>query len=459
MKESLQGTDEQIAHIFVVDDDQISLKTLRRILEKAGYKVFTFSNPLRALDSLEENVCDLLITDLKMPFMNGLELFNRAQQAHPPLEGIIITGYASLEGAIEATKEGAFHYLAKPFQPEHLRDLVTRALERKFLKEPLSGEQMNPNPQPAGPVMIGNSPAIIRVKEMVAQIASSECSVLITGESGTGKELVARAIHAQSTRAAGPFVAFNCGAFSEDLIANELFGHEKEAFTGAASRKAGLMESADGGTLFLDEIGDMPLSMQVKMLRVIQEREVLRVGSSHPVGINVRFLAATAKDLKSAVRESAFRQDLYFRLNVVEIHVPRLSERQQDIPLLAYHLLYKFMNKTAKRIHGISDDAMELLKAYPYPGNVRELENILERAVAVCNGKTILVKDLPSDLANLDLYTYERPDGSHFSLEELERDYIQHILKLTGGIRGRAAEILGIDRASLWRKIKKHNLE
>ena len=307
--------------------------------------------------------------------------------------------------------------------------------------------------------MIGNSPAITRVKEMVAQIASAECSVLITGESGTGKELVARAIHAQSTRAAGPFVAFNCGAFSEELIANELFGHEKEAFTGANSQKTGLIENAEGGTLFLDEIGDMPLSMQVKLLRVIQEREVLRVGSSHPVGINVRFLAATAKDLKSAVRERAFRQDLYFRLNVVEIHVPRLSERQQDIPLLAYHLLYKFMNKTAKRIHGISDDTMELLKAYPYPGNVRELENILERAVAVCNGKTILVKDLPSDLANLDLYTYERPDGSHFSLEELERDYIQHILKLTGGIRVRAAEILGIDRASLWRKIKKYNLE
>ena len=443
----------------MVDDDQISLKTLRRILEKAGYKVFTFSNPLKALTSLEQDGCDLLITDLKMPFMDGLELFNRSQRAHPSLEGIIITGYASLEGAIEATKEGAFHYLAKPFQPEHLRDLVTQALERKFLKEPLSREQNHPDLQPAGPVMIGNSPAITRVKEMVAQIASAECSVLITGESGTGKELVARAIHAQSTRAAGPFVAFNCGAFSEELIANELFGHEKEAFTGAASQKTGLIESADRGTLFLDEIGDMPLSMQVKLLRVIQEREVLRVGSSHPVGINVRFLGATAKDLKSAVRERAFRQDLYFRLNVVEIHVPRLSERQQDIPLLAYHLLYKFMNKTAKRIHGISDDTMELLKAYPYPGNVRELENILERAVAVCKGKTILVKDLPSDLANLDLYTYERPDGSHFSLEELERDYIQHILKLTGGIRSRAAEILGIDRASLWRKIKKHNLE
>ncbi|HIJ40189.1 MAG TPA: sigma-54-dependent Fis family transcriptional regulator [Deltaproteobacteria bacterium] len=458
MKESFQETGNQTGRIFVVDDDRISLKNLRRILEKAGYKVFTFSNPLRALIRLEQDACDLLITDLKMPFMNGLDLFNRAQRVHPSLEGIIITGYANLEGAIEATKEGAFYYLAKPFHPEQLKDLVTQALQQKFIREPLSGEQKNPGEHPAGPVMIGNSPGIGRVKEMVAQIAPAECSVLITGESGTGKELVAHAIHAQSARAGGPFVAFNCGAFSEDLIANELFGHEKEAFTGAHSRKAGLIENAEGGALFLDEIGDMPLSMQVKLLRVIQEREVLRVGSSHPVAVNVRFLAATAKDLKAAVREGVFRQDLYFRLNVVEIRVPRLSERQQDIPLLAYHLLSKFLHRTEKRIQGISAEALELLKAYPYPGNVRELENILERAVTVCNGKTILGKDLPSDLVNLDLYTYERPDGLHFSLEELERDYIQHILKLTGGIRVRTAEILGIDRASLWRKMKKYNL-
>ena len=459
MKKSSQETEEYMGRIFVVDDDQISLKNLRRILEKAGYKVFTFSSPLRALTRLEEDNCDLLITDLKMPFMNGLELFNRAQRIHPSMEAIIITGYASLEGAVEATKEGAFHYLAKPFHPDQLKSLVKQALEQKLIREPLFGEQKEPGGHSTGPVMIGDSPGISRVKEMVAQIASADCSVLITGESGTGKELVARAIHAQSARAAGPFVAFNCAAFSEDLIANELFGHEKEAFTGAHSRKIGLMENAEGGTLFLDEIGDMPPSMQVKLLRVIQEREVLRVGSSQPVPINVRFLAATAKDLKSGVREGAFRQDLYFRLNVVEIHVPRLSERQQDIPLLAYHLLSKFIEKTGKRIHGISAESMELLKAYPYPGNVRELENILERAVAVCNGKSILVRDLPSDLANLDLYTYDRPDGSYFSLEELERDYIQHILKLTGGIRVRAADILGIDRASLWRKMKKYGLE
>ena len=459
MKDSLQGKCQQPGRIFVVDDDQVSLRTLRRILEKSGHKVFTYNNPLRALDRLEQEPCDLLITDLKMPYMNGLDLFNRAQQAHPSLEGIIITGYASLEGAVKATKEGAFHYLGKPFNPDQLRDLVDQALEQKFLREPLSREQASRSEHPAGPVMIGSSPGITRLKEMVAQIAPAECSVLITGESGTGKELVARSIHAKSPRAAGPFVAFNCGAFSEDLIADELFGHEKESFTSARSRRIGLIENAEGGTLFLDEIGDMPLSMQVKLLRVIQEREILRVGSSYPVRVNVRFLAATAKDLKAAVREGVFRQDLYFRLNVVEIRVPRLSERQQDIPLLAYHFLHKFLHQTEKRIQGISAETLELLKTYPYPGNIRELENILERAVAVCNGKTILVKDLPSDLANLDLYTYERADGSLLNLEELERDYIRHILKLTGGIRVRTADILGIDRASLWRKMKKYDLQ
>ena len=459
MKNFLQGEGQQAGRIFVVDDDQISLRNLRRILEKSGHKVFTYSNPLRALTRLEQESCDLLITDLKMPYMNGLDLFNRARQAHPSLEGIIITGYASLEGAVKATKEGAFHYLGKPFNPNQLNDLVCQALKQKSLREPLSKGQMNRKEHPGGPIMIGSSPGIARLKEMVAQISPAECNVLITGESGTGKELVARSIHAQSVRTAGPFVAFNCGAFSEDLIANELFGHEKEAFTGAHSRRTGLIENAEGGTLFLDEIGDMPPSMQVKLLRVIQEREILRVGSSDPVSINVRFLAATAKDLKSAVREGTFRQDLYFRLNVVEIHVPRLSDRQQDIPLLAYHILRKFRRQTEKRIQGISADTLELLKTYPYPGNVRELENILERAVAICNGNTILVKDLPSDLANLDLYTYERADGSLLNLEELERDYIRHVLKLTGGIRVRTAEILGIDRASLWRKMKKYGLE
>jgi DNA-binding NtrC family response regulator len=282
--------------------------------------------------------------------------------------------------------------------------------------------------------------------------------VLITGESGTGKELVARSIHAQSGRARGPFVAFNCGAFNEELVANELFGHEKEAFTGASSRRPGLLETANGGTLLLDEIGDMPPSTQVKLLRVIQEREVIRVGGTKPTPLDIRIIAATAKDLKVAVTEGVFRQDLYFRLNVVNIALPSLAERREDIPLLAYHILDKCRRSAKKRIKAISQEAMALLKDYGFPGNVRELENILERAVAMCRDEVIQVSDLPPDLSELALYSYRRPGEKILSLEELEQDYIRHVLDLTGGVRTRAAEILGIDRASLWRKMKKYGM-
>jgi transcriptional regulator with PAS, ATPase and Fis domain len=254
-------------------------------------------------------------------------------------------------------------------------------------------------------------------------------------------------------------MAFNCGAFSEELIANELFGHEKEAYTGATSRKPGLLAAANRGTLFLDEIGDMPLSMQIKLLRVIQEREVIPVGGTRPISLDIRIIAASAKDLKSAATDGAFRQDLYFRLNVVSVVLPRLAERKQDIPLLAYHMLERFRRQTQRKVRAVSQEAMTLLENYAFPGNVRELENILERAVAMCQGEVIQVRDLPPDLAELELYSYHRPGGALLNLEELERDYIRHILQLTGGVRTRAAEILGIDRASLWRKMKKYDLE
>ena len=298
-----------------------------------------------------------------------------------------------------------------------------------------------------------------QVAEVIYQIAPTECNVLITGESGTGKELAARALHAHSHRKQGAFMAFNCGAFSEELIANELFGHEKDAFTGANSHKTGLLAAADGGTLFLDEIGDMPPSMQVKLLRVIQEREFIPVGGTKPIPLDIRIIAASAKDLKTAAAEGAFRQDLYFRLNVVSVVLPRLAERKQDIPLLAYHFLEKFRRRTQKKIRAISREAMDLLQNYPFPGNVRELENILERAVALCREEVIQVRDLPPDLAEVELYAYQRPAGDLLNLAELERDYIRHILGITGGVRTRAAEILGIDRASLWRKMKKYGLE
>jgi len=438
---------------MVVDDDEVTLKNLRRILEKAGHRVSTFSSPVRALNRLEESPCDLMITDFRMPYLDGLTLLDQVKRMAPALEVILITGYASLDGAVEATKRGAFHYLAKPFTPDQVRCVVERALRARSLREEVvlqvGGDQ---------PVIIGKSPKMIHLGEVIRQIAPADCNVLVVGESGTGKELVARAIHARGQRARGPFVAFNCGAFSEELIANELFGHEKGAFTGADSRKAGLLETANTGTLFLDEIGDMPFSMQVKLLRVIQERELLRVGGTAPVALDVRIIAATAKDLKAAVAQEIFRQDLYFRLNVVTINLPRLSERREDIPLLAYHSLDKCRRRFKKKVKGISAESMALLEAYAFPGNVRELENIIEHAVAVCRGEVIQVGALPPDLADLELTSYHPPETTLLNLEELERDYIQHILRLTGGVRTRAAEILGIDRASLWRKMKKYGL-
>ena len=443
----------------MVDDDQIALKNLRRILEKDGHSVSTFSNPVRALEKLEDRPCDLIVTDLMMPYLDGISLLNRAKLLSPSIEVILVTGYASLDSAIKATRQGAFYYLEKPYTPKRVRVLVEQALEQKFLKEENANHRME-KPEFSGicPVIIGKSPKIIHVEETIRQIAPSDSNVLIIGETGTGKELAARAIHAQSLRAQGLFVAFNCGAFSEDLIANELFGHEKEAFTGAASRKQGLLEMANGGTVFLDEIGDMPLSMQTKLLRVIQEREFFRVGGARPIPLDIRIIAATAKDLKSAMTEGVFRQDLYFRLNVVNIVLPRLSERKQDIHLLSYYMLEKFRQRMKKDITSISRGALTLLENYTFPGNVRELENIIERAVVVCQDSVIKVSDLPPDLADLEFFSYKRPDSSLLSLDELEQDYIRHILKVTGGIRTRAAEILGIDRASLWRKIRKYNL-
>ena len=445
----------QVGRILVIDDDELTQKNLRRILEKLGHQVSTYGNPLRALQRLEESPYDVIISDFRMPYLDGLELLNRAKRLSPDVEVILITGYASLEGAVEATKQGAFHYLAKPFNPEQVRTIVNKALDLRSCRE----RRETPTQNCDGLLLIGESRKIRDVHQVIRQIASTECNVLITGESGTGKELVARSIHALSLRATGPFVAFNCGAFNEELVANELFGHEKEAFTGALTSRPGLLETANSGTLFMDEIGDMPPSMQLKLLRVIQEREVTRVGGTRPLPLDVRIIGATATDLKVAVGEGLFRRDLYYRLNVVNIALPKLSDRKEDIPLLAYHVFEKLKRQTHKEITGISAQAMSLLQRYAYPGNVRELENILERAVAVAQSRVIQAWDLPPDVEGLELYSYERPGGGLLNLEELERDYVSHVLKLCGGSRTKTAQILGIDRASLWRKMKRHGLE
>ena len=456
---SKDGSEHSPGRVLVIDDEPLALKNLRRILEKDGHTVSTFKNPLRALERLEEEPCDLIISDIRMPYMDGLTLLNRAKNMVPDIGVILITGYASLNGAVEATKLGAYHYLAKPFTPEQVRERVGEALREKFLRDRSSQQAEENGALNENPLIIGESPKMVQVSEVIQQIAPTECNVLITGESGTGKELVARALHVHSHRKEGPFMAFNCGAFSEELIANELFGHEKDAYTGATHQKPGLLAAANGGTLFLDEVGDMPLSMQVKLLRAIQEREVIPVGGTRPTPLDIRIIAASAKDLKTAANEGVFRRDLYFRLNVVSVLLPRLAERKQDVPLLSYHILEKFRRRTRKKVRAISREAMTILENYAFPGNVRELENILERAVALCQGEIIQTRDLPTDLTEMELYSYHKPGGALLNLEELERDYIHHILQHTGGVRTRAAEILGIDRASLWRKMKKYDLE
>ncbi|MFZ5563666.1 MAG: sigma-54-dependent transcriptional regulator [Thermodesulfobacteriota bacterium] len=447
------------SHIVVVDDEPITLKQLRRILEKEGHRVSAFSNPRRALEHLENHPCDLLISDVRMPAMDGMELMTRVKARFPDTEVILITGFASLDGAVEAVREGAFHYLEKPFTPDRVREQVARALELPARRRAARPAGPDEGPGTGMPVIIGQSPRIREVVSIIGQIGPTECNVLITGESGSGKELVARAIHGVSRRSAGPFLAFNCGALSETLIDNELFGHEKGAFTGAERRGIGLLEAASGGTLFLDEIGEMPAAMQVKLLRVLQEGELLRVGGNRPVPVDVRIVSATAADIKAAVGEGAFRKDLYFRINVVSIKLPGLAERREDIPLLAYHILCRLNRQGGKDIRAISEKAMSILAGYAFPGNVRELENILERAVAVCRGDVVRECDLPPDLVTLELQAYRPPDETLMTLAQLERDYIAHLLKITGGARGRTAEILGIDRASLWRKMKKYGLE
>ena len=444
--------------VLIVDDDRINLKNLRSIVRKQGYLVDTAAGGEEAFRKMEGRAYDLVLTDLVMKPVDGLAVLARAKRKDPRVQVIVMTGYASVTTAVEAMKRGAFHYVQKPFHPDEVRRVVSLAMEKRRLEGSERQASRRSGSEDGVARILGRSPKMVAVRELIRQIAGTEANVLITGASGTGKELVAKAIHQESRRAGKMFLPINCASLAEDLVANELFGHEKEAYTGAVSTRRGLLEAADGGTVFFDEVGDMSPIMQAKLLRVVQERELIRVGGVKPIRIDVRIISATNKDLKRAMRHGAFREDLYYRLNVVPIELPSLHERKEDIPLLAKHFLERFNARSGTRFLGFTTDALQLLTQYDYPGNVRELENIIERAAALSQTEVIGADVLPDDLKELNILSVDA-DTSHIkTLAEVEAEYIREVLARCGHNKTRAAEVLGINRVSVYRKLKKTQL-
>jgi two-component system, NtrC family, response regulator AtoC len=442
--------------LAVVDDEEITCRRLARRLARSQLSVETFCSAAPYLERLAEAPFDIVLLDVRLPDVNGMEVLRRTRTQSPRTEVVMMTGYASLNDAVEAVKQGAFYYVAKPFTPDQIELIVKRAAEKLELAAENRQLRQKASCQPGFEGIIGMSARMRELFEAAAKVWAIDCNVLIQGESGTGKELLARAIHCNSGRAKGPFVSFNCGGFSEELVANELFGHEREAYTGADTTRIGLMEAAQKGTLFLDEVGEMPLTMQVKLLRVLQERTLLRVGGTRPIHLDIRIICATNKDREREIEESRFRRDLYYRLKVVQLRVPPLRERKEDIPSLIGHFLQKYSLAYHKDVRGFARDALELLMEYSFPGNVRELENIVSGAVALADGELITAADLPADIEELRVDTLAQEE--FVTLEENERTYIARVLSATHGNRTRAARLLDLPRTSLWRKIRKYGL-
>ncbi|MEA3279444.1 MAG: sigma-54 dependent transcriptional regulator [Thermodesulfobacteriota bacterium] len=445
-----------LIRIAVIDDEPLVLRNLQRKISKSGYLVEIFQNPQKAIDRMKIAPFDVILTDLHMPEMDGMQVLAKIRKNYPKAEVIIITGYASIDSAVEAVKQGAFYYIEKPFTPEQVMLILNRAIEKvrlagenKRLKEDLFRKDNVRQ-------IIGISSPVRELIKMIQKVSKINCNVLIQGESGTGKELTAKAIHFGGPRKDKPYISFNCGSFTEELIANELFGHEKGAFTGAESVKVGLLEAAQGGTVFLDEIGEMPLSMQVKLLRVIQEQKLLRVGGSDPVDLDIRVISATNKELENEVKAGRFRGDLYFRLKVVKIRVPSLRERKGDMLLLTKYFIDKYNELYNKKIKGFTKQSLNLLTKYSFPGNVRELEHIVSSAIALGEGTWIDENELPEDLDHLIVETVENRDL--LPLYKEEKAHIIRVLEATNYNKVRASKILDIPRTTLWRKIKKYGI-
>jgi two-component system response regulator AtoC len=454
------------AHILIVDDDEVSCQLIAETLEKEGYEVDQAHSGVEALSLLRDDFPSLLIIDVRMPGMTGLEVTRTARERFPSLPIIVMTAFGSMETAVEAIHEGAFDFISKPMNLEELRKTVARALAQRGLRDGARQSSESKGAEQAGN-FIGKSPAVVEVYKTVARVAPTKSAVLILGESGTGKERIAQAIHQHSPRAGRPFVAVDCGALTESLLESEMFGHVRGSFTGAVTDKKGVFEEAEGGTCFLDEIGDISPNMQAKLLRVLQEYEVRRVGGKDWVKVDVRVVAATNRNLADLVREGRFRQDLYYRLNVVGIRLPPLRERVEDIPLLARHFLKRYSQESGKPVTAIADSAMELLCAYSWPGNIRELENAMEQAVVLSSQPVLTPDDFPVGIRdNVASTSIDRPPANGqflFSdiptLEEVKKRYVLHVLTRNQGNVSRTARVLNIDRRSLYRMLARYKIE
>jgi DNA-binding NtrC family response regulator len=446
--------------IVVVDDEPLQRELIGGFLKKQGHEVFLAASGSEAVTRVRGTRVDLVLSDFKMPGMSGLEVLQAVKAVNPEIPFILMTAYGTVETAVLAMKEGATDYLTKPLDLDELLLRIARASEQVRLRSAVRDLQAHLVERHRLEGIIGESGRMQEVLALVERVAPSDATVLIRGESGTGKELIARAIHFNSRRAAGPLVTLNCAALPEQLLESELFGHEKGAFTGAVVLRKGRFEQADSGSMFLDEIGDLSPTLQVKLLRVLQERQFERLGSTTTLSVNVRILAATHRDLEQAMREGTFRDDLYYRLNVVTIQIPPLRERREDIPPLLDHFLRKFAEKNRRQVTGLTAGARDALLKYDYPGNVRELENIVERAVLLCRGQVIDVEDLPVALRPGDRRLEEpEPRALPDILASIERQAIRVALERHGGVQTQAAAELGISERVLRYKMKKYGLE
>jgi DNA-binding NtrC family response regulator len=447
--------------ILVVDDEKSMCQFLSIMLRKEGYQITAVDSGKKAVDAIKDQRFDVVLTDIRMSGMDGIEVLKEIKQLDPTIPVVIMTAYASQKTAIEAVNQGAFHYLIKHAKNDEIKMVVRNALDMKRVRQEnqLLKKQLRKTSDLK--TIIGKSEEMQNVFKLVDKVAVTDSTILIYGESGTGKELIARALHCRSKRANGPFVSINCGALPEGLLESELFGHVKGSFTGAIRDKEGLFKVAQGGTFFLDEVGETSPTIQVKLLRVLQEREVIPVGGTNPIKVDVRLIAATNADLEKNIKLDRFRADLYYRLNVIPVHLPPLRKRRDDVPLLVNHFLTKFNDTLAvEKQKGITKDSMEMLVGYDWPGNVRELENVVERAVILEDSKNITVQSLP------DKFRHREPssqrlitDKAQVTLEELEREYLIQVLNDTNWQKKKASSILGINASTLYRKIQRYGLE